>query len=692
MIVPDDARGWVRTHRASASVVIVLVALLAQAGVLNPATAVATTSPVTLRSHPMIPAPAPTGGAATTNLGWSSINWSGYAVTGGMGAFTAVTGCWTVPTVVAGSGDTYSSSWIGVDGDGNDFLIQTGTEQDEHEGSASYSAWWEILPSPATPITSMTITPGNLMCAGITEGAPSSWIIGLSDETTGVNFSATKAYSGPGESAEWIVERPEVCDPSCELSTLADYGQTTFDPVSFNHVNPDLTAEDGGSMEEEGGGPTISIPSDPNSGRDGFTVAYGSSQPSAPTAQLTPAVTSVAPSSGPTSGDQSVLINGSGFEPGASAEFGEAQATSVAFVSTSQLTAVTPPGFPGGVGVTVTDPDAQSGSSSATYSYVPPAPEPGWVGYQGLGGGPLGGQPHAISWGPGNLEAFWRGTDEGLWYMWYSNGRWYGPESLGGAGTMASDPYPVSWGVGDLDVFWEGKDGNLWHVWYLNGWHGPQSLGGGPLGSAPQPVSWGPGQIDVFWKGTDGNLWHTWYLNGWYGPQSLGSGPLLSTPHPVSWGVGNIDVFWQGPGDALYHDWYANGWMGPQDLGGAATVASDPEPISWGAGNIEVFWKGADGDLWQDYFANGWQGISVLGGGPLGSNPVPASSGVGLLNVFWEGSDGGLWEAYYRNGWSVGAPMSVGTIGSPPSAATWSGQLDVFWEGTDKNLWRDYGG
>ncbi len=390
----------------------------------------------------------------------------------------------------------------------------------------------------------------------------------------------------------------------------------------------------------EGSG-VVSVPSNPDSDLNGFTVAYGSSQPPPP-----PALISVSPTSGAISGGQTVTINGSGFEPGDTVAFGSSLASGVRFIGPTQLTAVTPPGLAGVVSVTVTNPTGPSSTVSAAYMYTAAAPEAGWVGYQGLGAGPLGGQPHAISWGQGNLDVFWRGTDNGLWHEWYSGGQWNGPQELVPAGSLASDPSPVSSDPGVLDVFWKGTDGNLWHVWYQNGWHGPQSLGGGPLGSAPQPVSWGSGQIDVFWTGTDGNLWHMWYLNGWYGPQSLGGGPLLSTPHPVSWGVGNIDVFWEGPGETLVHEWYANGWQGPQSLGGAGTVASDPEPVSWGPGNIEVFWKGADGNLWQDYFDNGWAGAASLGGpggaGTLVSNPVPASSGVGLLNVFWQGEDGGL--------------------------------------------------
>ena len=65
-----------------------------------------------------------------------SSNWSGYAETGS--GFTSATANWTVPTVTASSGNTYSSAWVGIDGDGNSNLIQTGTEADYAGGRATY--------------------------------------------------------------------------------------------------------------------------------------------------------------------------------------------------------------------------------------------------------------------------------------------------------------------------------------------------------------------------------------------------------------------------------------------------------------------------------------------------------------------------------------------------------------------------
>ena len=86
------------------------------------------------------------------------------------GTYSAVTGYWTVPSVSGSAGNTYSSTWIGIDGVGNDDLIQTGTEQAFYGGSLHYLPWWEILPNSQTTISTLTIAPGDRMCASITQG------------------------------------------------------------------------------------------------------------------------------------------------------------------------------------------------------------------------------------------------------------------------------------------------------------------------------------------------------------------------------------------------------------------------------------------------------------------------------------------------------------------------------------------
>ncbi len=85
-----------------------------------------------------------------------------------------------------------------------------------------------------------------------------------------------------------------------------------------------------------------------------------------------PTLSSVSPSSGTTAGGTAVTLSGSGFASGAAVAFGAGSATSVVWVSSTQITCATPAGTAGPVGVTVTNPDGQSGTLSAGFTYVAP--------------------------------------------------------------------------------------------------------------------------------------------------------------------------------------------------------------------------------------------------------------------------------------------------------------------------------
>src|SRR5215472_2026642 len=251
--------------------------------------AVVLTSPpasgaLTVASHPRIGAKIPSG--SSTNAGWASSNWSGYAVTGG--PYTSITGSWTVTKVTGSSrGATYSSTWIGIDGFNDSNLIQTGTEADYYNGSAHYNAWWEILPAAETPIATISVQPGDVLSANIfkiTSGTNAGkWSITISDARGGQSFTTIQAYSGQLTSAEWIQEAPSV---GGRIATLAQYGSPlTVDPGTVNGGNPGLVAADGGVMVQRHGffGSTqVSTPSNPDSDSDGFNMAYGSQTPAVP--------------------------------------------------------------------------------------------------------------------------------------------------------------------------------------------------------------------------------------------------------------------------------------------------------------------------------------------------------------------------------------------------------------------------
>jgi hypothetical protein len=204
---------------------------------------------------------------------------------------------WTVPAVPSGGRQTsYSAAWTGIDGFTNSNLIQAGTEQDVIRGVPHYAAWWEILPAAETVIPSITVEPGDSITvsiaqvAGTTSGTTSPWAITLTDNgqahhAAQLPFTTTQAYSGPGTSAEWILEAPQV---GGRIATLAPYGSTTFDLGSANGASPGLAAGSSGEMTQGSffRSAVVSIASAPDTGApggDGFAAAYGSVAPPAPT-------------------------------------------------------------------------------------------------------------------------------------------------------------------------------------------------------------------------------------------------------------------------------------------------------------------------------------------------------------------------------------------------------------------------
>ena len=78
-----------------------------------------------------------------------------------------------------------------------------------------------------------------------------------------------------------------------------------------------------------------------------------------------PTVSSISPTSGPTTGGTSVTITGTNFVSGATVAFGGTAATGVTVVSSTTITATTPPMAAGTVPVKVTNPDGSSATLSS---------------------------------------------------------------------------------------------------------------------------------------------------------------------------------------------------------------------------------------------------------------------------------------------------------------------------------------
>ncbi|WP_347401712.1 G1 family glutamic endopeptidase [Alicyclobacillus mali (ex Roth et al. 2021)] len=211
----------------------------------------------------------PGGALSVADLGWATLNWSGYALTAGH--YWDISGSWVVPAVNPSGKNSYSSTWIGIDGFSNNDLIQVGTEQNYVDGHPQYFAWWEIRPIHPTEIIipSMAIAPGDAMYARIHRGTRGRWVITLDDLTQNEQFTLAQPYQGPGASAEWIQEAPEIRG---RVSALANYGTLTFVPETVNGRAPRLTPSEGGYMVDDN--LIMSVPSSPNPETGGFEVFY----------------------------------------------------------------------------------------------------------------------------------------------------------------------------------------------------------------------------------------------------------------------------------------------------------------------------------------------------------------------------------------------------------------------------------
>lgn len=87
-----------------------------------------------------------------------------------------------------------------------------------------------------------------------------------------------------------------------------------------------------------------------------------------------PAIASVDPTSGPTSGGTTVTIVGSGFQGGATLSIGGVPVSPVTVSSGTQLSFVTPTWGAGAANIVVTNPDGQSATATGAFTFGTPTP------------------------------------------------------------------------------------------------------------------------------------------------------------------------------------------------------------------------------------------------------------------------------------------------------------------------------
>jgi hypothetical protein len=154
----------------------------------------------------------------------ASENWAGYAATGAAGSLTSVSSSWAEPAVTCGGTDTFSSFWVGLDGDGTPTVEQTGTEADCAGGAATYQGWYEIFPN-APVFFSNPVQAGDAMSASVVSDGDGTFTLTLTDGTQG--WTQTTQQAEPDAqlgSAEIIAEAPS----NGTVLPLADFGTVNF--------------------------------------------------------------------------------------------------------------------------------------------------------------------------------------------------------------------------------------------------------------------------------------------------------------------------------------------------------------------------------------------------------------------------------------------------------------------------------
>jgi hypothetical protein len=197
----------------------------------------------------------------------TSSNWSGYSAINGR--YTSVSAGWTQPTASCTSATTYSSFWVGLDGDGSNTVEQTGTSADCSGGTPRYYAWYEMYPKFPVNLSLGGIRAGDSISASVTTDGSGNFTLTIRDNRNGQTFTTTqRARKARLASAEAIAEAPS---GSGGVLPLTNFGTASFTSATVNgqpigNFNPDRIDMVSGS--------TLKAQTSSLSGGASFSVAW----------------------------------------------------------------------------------------------------------------------------------------------------------------------------------------------------------------------------------------------------------------------------------------------------------------------------------------------------------------------------------------------------------------------------------
>ena len=156
----------------------------------------------------------------------TSTNWSCYAVAGS-GA-THVIGTWTQPSDACAPGEnSWSSPWVGIDGDTSNTVEQIGTDSDCQNGAPAYYAWYEMYPKKLVVVN----LPGGVhandsFTAEVTYTSGSFLLKLTKNNSPTASFQTTQtAKRASRTSVEWVMEGPS-------NGLLTNFNAVTFTGLS----------------------------------------------------------------------------------------------------------------------------------------------------------------------------------------------------------------------------------------------------------------------------------------------------------------------------------------------------------------------------------------------------------------------------------------------------------------------------
>jgi len=237
-----------------------------------------------------------TAGAASADI---STNWSGFAVS--ENTFSSVSGSWVQPKATCSGSTTSAAFWIGLGGnsDVSNALEQIGTSADcAADGTASYSAWYELVPAGSVPVN-LKVYAGNKLSAFVKVNG-SKVTVQIKNLTRNTSFTKVLTMAAPDvSSAEWIAEAPSVCSSygRCRAVPLTDFGTIKFSKSLATARGHTGTVSDARwtatsiQLQSTGGfGPFASatstaeaVPTGLSADGSGFSVSYSSAAQTTPT-------------------------------------------------------------------------------------------------------------------------------------------------------------------------------------------------------------------------------------------------------------------------------------------------------------------------------------------------------------------------------------------------------------------------